>query len=222
MKGVEIMYNCYGHYYNGYNMQQTQSYVRILHASPDAPAVDVYINDKLLASNLSYKNFTEYYSLNPGVYNIKVYPAGQMGNPVINLDIKIPPKGIYTVAAINMLKDIELYPILDTPMPIQTGKVYVRFAHLSPDAPSVDIRLPNGTNVFKDVEYKEVTDYITVNPGTYTLNVYPTGTEDRVLHIPNITLKGNRFYTVYAVGLDAGNPPLQVLIPLDGNSYLQV
>ena len=212
------MYN----YYSYSQFQQGLSYARIFHASPDAPAVDVYVNGQLVAPNLSFGNFTEYLPLPPGNYNVKVYGAGTRTNPVIDEELKVPPRGIYTIAAINKLENIELYPILDKSMPIPSGKVYLRFVHLSPGAPNVDIRLPDGKNVFKDVEYKEVTDYALVNPGTYTFNVYPTGTDKSVLYVPNVTLKANRFYTVYAIGEVEGRNPLQVVIPLDGNSYLKV
>ncbi|MTI47814.1 DUF4397 domain-containing protein [Sporosalibacterium faouarense] len=215
------MYGYYG-YYDDYNIQQTKSYARILHASPNAPGVDVYVNDKILATNLTYKNFTEYYPLDPGLYNIKVYPTGQRENPVINSDIRVPPRGIYTIAAINKLENIALYPILDTPQQIPSGRVYARFVHLSPGAPNVDVKTGDDNMLFSNVAYKGVTEYKLINPGTYTFNVFAAGTDDRVLYVPNITLKPNRFYTIYAVGLVEGNPPLQVLIPLDGNSYLNV
>lgn len=50
-----------------------KSHVRILHASPDAPAVDIYINDNLIYKGLSYKSFTEYMPLISMVYNIKYF-----------------------------------------------------------------------------------------------------------------------------------------------------
>ncbi|SKC48562.1 DUF4397 domain-containing protein [Maledivibacter halophilus] len=198
------------------------TYVRIFHASPDAPPVDVYLNNRPVVSNLEYRSFTEYLPVSPGVYNVKVFPAGATRNPVINTNINVPSNTILTVAAINKLEDIALYAIEDTPMPVPGDKVYLRFGHLSPNAPSVDIRLPNGNNVFRDVEYKEITDYKLLDPGTYTLDVYGAGTDKRVLHVPNINLKPNRFYTVYAIGLVGEKPPLQVVIPLDGNSYIKV
>lgn len=218
MKELNGLYN----YYSPSTIQQTESYIRILHASPDAPPVDIYVNEKLIASNIAFKTFTEYYPLNPGVYNIKLYPTGQRQTPVIDRDLRVPPNGIYTVAAINKLSDIMLYPILDTPMPIPSGMVYVRFIHLSPGAPNVDVKLADGTTLFEDVKYKEVTDYILVSPGTYAFNVYPTGADQSILYVPNQTLKANRFYSIYAVGLAGGQPPLQALLPLDGNSYLTV
>lgn len=198
------------------------TYIRVFHASPDAPPVDVYFNNKPVVSNLTYRSFTEYLPVPPGVSNVKVYPAGRTTNPVINTNINIPPNTILTVAAINKLEDLALYAIEDTPMPIPMGKTYVRFGHLSPNAPSVDVRLPNGSDLFKDIEYKEITEYKLIEPGTYTFEVYTTGTENRVLYVPNINLKPNRFYTVYAIGLVGERPPLQVVIPLDGNSYLKV
>jgi len=84
----------------------------------------------------------------------------------------------------------------------------------------VDITLPDGKILFKNVKYKESTDYIQVPPGTYTIEARPTGTTTTALYVPNITLKSQRFYTVYAIGLVNDKPGLQALIPLDGSSYL--
>ncbi len=212
----------YNHYYQQTITQQPVSYARILHAAPNAPAVDVYANGTQIASNLPYTGFTEYLAIVPGQYNIKVYPAGQTNTPVINTSITVPPNSIYTVAAIGQLPNIELYPILEPIMAIPQGKVLVRAAHLSPNAPAVDVTLPDGTPLFTDVKYKDVTNYLAVDPGTYTLQVRLAGTDTVVLTIPNIQLHPNRFHTVDVVGLAGGTPGLQALIPLDGNSYINL
>lgn len=202
-------------------MRAEKSYIRILHASPDAPAVDIYANDMLIAQNLSYKSFTEYLSVVPGNYNIRVFPSGNTTTPVINTNLNIPANSIFTVAASGMLSNIGLFPISEPITAIPPGKLFIRFVHLSPDAPDVDIVLPDGSVLFSNVGYKGVTNYIPVNPGTYTINVNPAGTDKTVLYVPNITLTSGKFYTIYAVGLVQGPPPLQVLIPLDGNSYIK-
>lgn len=197
------------------------SYVRILHASPDAPPVDIYANGNLLARNLSYRNFTEYLRVPSGQYTINVFPAGQTQNPVISTVLNLAPQTIFTVAAIGRLANISLMPIQDPIMPIPAGKLYLRFVHLSPNAPIVDITLPDGTMLFRNVGYRNVTNYIPLNPGTYTIQARPAGTTQVALYVPNIRLRANRFYTIYAVGLAGANPPLQVLIPLDGSSYIR-
>lgn len=198
-----------------------KAFVRILHASPDAPAVDIYANDQPLVKNLKYKEFTEYLDVPAGAYSIKVYPAGTKSKAVINTNLNLNSETISTVAAVGKVSDIQLLPINDPILPKEPSKTYVRFAHLSPNTPAVDITLPDGTVVFQDVSFKEVTEYAAIDPGRYTLQARPTGSSDIALTVPNILLKPNRFYTVYAVGLIGENPPLQVLIPMDGNTYIE-
>lgn len=198
------------------------SYVRVLHASPDAPGVDIYVNNNPIARNVTYKSFTQYFPLAGGLYNIKVYPAGTKVNPVIDVNVNIPPRSIFTVAATGMLADIDLTLVPEPPIGKLPNETFVRVVHLSPNTPSVDITLPNGTKLFTDVEYKEITDYQRVRPGQYEFQARPTGTDNVVLTVPNINLRAGNIYTVYVVGLFNGRPPLQVLIPLDGSTYLQV
>jgi hypothetical protein len=197
------------------------SYIRVLHASPDAPAVDIYANGNPIAKNLSYRGFTPYIKVPAGNYDIKVYPAGKTINPVIDTNLEIPGNSIFTVAAIGSLANISLLPILEPLHSANPGFAMVRFGHLSPTTPPVDITLPTGQKLFKDVEFKEVTGYIPVRPGNYTLQARPTGSDKVALLVPNIIFKPNKLYTVYAIGLSEGKPSLQVLIPQDGGTYLK-
>jgi hypothetical protein len=155
------------------------------------------------------------------MYNIKVYPRGTASKPVINTNITVGPETITTVAAVDTLSNIHLLPVNDAILPRNPNKTYIRFAHLSPNTPAVDITLPDGNVIFKNISFEEVTEYAESTPGKYTFQARPTGTNVVALTIPNIITKPNRFYTIYAVGLIGENPSLQVLIPLDGNSYIQ-
>lgn len=198
-----------------------KSFVRIFHASPDAPAIDVYLNDQIIARNLSYRQFTPYVSTAPGVYNVRVFSAGTTSNPIINTNINFRPNLIETIAATGRLNDIELIPYEEPKLPQIAGKSYIRFVHLSPNTPAVDIALPNGNMLFKDISFEEASEYIPINAGTYTLQAKPTGTAEVVLNVPNVNIRAGRYYTVYAIGLLNETPPLQVVIPLDGNSYIE-
>jgi hypothetical protein len=213
----------YYNFYDYYSRQVTgSSYIRVLHSSPDAPAVDVYTNGNLIARGLSYRQFTPYLPVPPGNYQVEVFRAGTNQNPLVSTAVTVPSRSIATVAATGMLNDLSLFTVPDLPTAKQPGKVNIRFVHLSPNTPRVDITLPNGTKIFSNVGYRETTPYLPVDPGNYTLEARLAGTSQVALYVPNINLRPDRFYTVYAIGLSSGNPPLQVLIPLDGNSYLQV
>lgn len=195
-----------------YRAMQMNSYIRIFHASPNAPAVDIYANGNLIVKDLAYKELSQYIPVPPGNYNIKVYPSGQMTNPVINTNISIPPNAIFNVAAIGIHPNISLYPIPEPITAQNSGKACVRFIHLSPNAPAVDIKLADGTRVFNNVTYKDITAYACIPEGTYTFTVSPSSTNNVVLTVPNVKLNADNYYTIYAVGLVGKVPPLEAII----------
>lgn len=194
-------------------------YIRVLHASPDASAVDVYANGIPIARNLTYKNFTEYLQLLAGDYNVAVYPAGTTETPLIQTSVEISPQTSYTLAVAGRLIDPGILPVPEPRMTIPPGRVMLRFVHLSPNAPSVDVT-SNDFIIFREVGFKEISEYTLVDPGTYTFQLLLSGTNEVLLTVPNATLSADRFYTTYLVGLGGATPPLELLIPLDGNSYL--
>lgn len=209
----------YPHNYYVSTIPITSAYIRILHASPNAPAVDIYANHFLMAQNLNYRGFTPYFSVAPGRYRIQVYPAGTRVTPVIDAYLDVVPSGMYTIAAAGMLQNIQAIVIPDTASILPPNQSQLKFVHLSPNAPAVDITLPDGTVLFSNIRFGQISKNILVAPANYTLQARIAGTDQVVLTVPNALIRGNRYYTVYAVGLVDGNPPLQALIALDRASY---
>ncbi|AQS58172.1 DUF4397 domain-containing protein [Desulforamulus ferrireducens] len=195
------------------------SHIRILHASPDAPAVDVLANDTLVAQNLSYRSFSEYLQLVPGTYNFKVYPAGNRTNPIVTSDVNIDPGTIATLAVVGRLADPALQLIPEPKETIPPGQLKLRFAHFSPFTTNVDVYL-NGARLFSNVGYREVSEYFAINPGSYTLELRPASSDEVILTVPNQQLTAGKFFTTYFVGFVGGTPGLQLLLPLDGNTYI--
>jgi hypothetical protein len=217
------MYYCpYAEYCTSFYRQTlNDSYIRVFHASPNAPEVDIYVNNNLVVRRLAYRQFSEFLRYSPGRYNIKVFPSGRTDNAVIDTNLDLPARNIITVAAVGQLPNISLQPIQEPTFSRIPGRAYVRFAHLSPNTPNVDL-VARGNNLFSDVGYTEVTDYVAVNPGTYVFDINLSENNQRVLYVPNINLLPDRIYTIYAIGLTGETPPLQVVIPLDGNTYIRV
>lgn len=208
-----MYYNPYVKMLNNNNgAQQMSSYIRVLHSSPNAPSVDIYADGNLLVEDLAFTELSEYLPVPPGNYTITVFPSGEMKNPVIDTDISIPPDVILNVAAIGTLPDISLYPIPEPNIVLESGEACVRFIHLSPNAPNVDINLSDGTEVFDNVGYTEITDYVCVPAGSYSFDVAPSGTDNVVLSVPNVELSADNFYSIYAVGLVGESPALEALL----------
>lgn len=222
MKGELLMFICPYYVRNFYRAPKFRavSHIRFLNASPNSPAIDVYLNDRLMFRNLLYKYFSDYVTIPSGTYHIKVFPSGNTVNPLIDKSLFIPPEKIFTLAAIDEYPNIDLLSIEDVRRPKIPGKAFIRFGHLSPEAPTLNVVLPNGNTLFSNVSYKQITPYIPVDPGTYAIEARSSSSGERILYVPNIRLRGDRFYTIYAVGNLSKPPELQVLIPLDGNSYI--
>lgn len=191
-----------------------QARVRVVHASPDAPAVDVWVNDGVAFSNAPFKGITDYAALDTGTYNVKVVPTGATEPVVINADLALEAKD-YTVVAVGKLADIEPLVLVDNNSAPAAGKAHVRFVHASPDAPAVDIAVKDGPVLFANVAFKEVGDYLPVDAGTYDLEVRLAGTDTVALSVPGLALANGTVYTVFAMGLAAGEPALMAVPSAD-------
>ncbi|HOJ48884.1 MAG TPA: DUF4397 domain-containing protein [Bacillota bacterium] len=201
-------------------MPQETAYIRLFHASPDAPAVDVYANGTLIAKGLLYKQITQYLRVPTGNYTIQVFPVDQKMNPIISATLDILPNTAQTIAAVGMLSEIMPHVIQEEFMPqIDPNKVYIRFVHLSPNTPAVDVTLRDGTKIFENVEFTESTDYIEVDPRTYAVQVRLAGTDLPILSLPSVVLKSGIVNSVYTVGLLQSEPPLEALLITD-SSYI--
>ena len=198
-----------------FEIKNNSSLVRVFHAAPQAPNVDVYVNDQMVFSNLAFGDFTRYVYLDEGEYNVSVYLAGQKDRPVINQMVDVPSQQRFTIAATGNLDNLGLLVIPDkvSKSPSQNYSS-VRVIHLSPNAPGVDI-LVDGDTLFEDISFGEGTDYVDLNPGTYNVNVVLNTDKSVVLPL-KVTLNPDKIYTIYIIG----NPPtLQAVQVVDGNTY---
>lgn len=185
------------------NLPKTAN-VLVVHASPDAPAVDIVVdNGSPAVQDLMFPENTGYVSLNSGTRNVKVNVANTT-NTVINADLDLNPNLNYSVFAVNTVSNIEPLVLVDDLSAPASGMTHVRFVHLSPDAPAVDVAVTGGPVLFGNVSFKEYQGFAPVNAGTYNLEVRLAGTSTVVLPLPGIALQAGKIYTVFAKGLVAG------------------
>ena len=195
--------------------------VRVVHASPDAPAVDVWVNDSIIAfSNAPFKGITKYAELEPATYNVKVVPTGATEPVVIEADLGLEADTDYTVVAVGKLADIEPIVLVDDNSLPAAGMAHVRFVHASPDAPNVDIAVKDGPVLFENVPFKQAFPYVPVAAGTYNLEVRVHDTGDVVLEVPGLALSERTVYTVFAMGLAGGEPSLAAVPSVDASPSL--
>ncbi|WP_335871707.1 DUF4397 domain-containing protein [Bacillus sp. 2205SS5-2] len=193
------------------NYSNQPAYVRFFHSSPDAPNVDVYINANKVLKNVAFKDVSDYLSLPAGKYHIDIYPTGDSISTVISKKVNVEPGMICTLAVVGSVNKLQLKPYIDQPR-VPHNETKVRFIHLSPDAPVVDIAVKGGDVIFPNVAYKQATEYLSLSAMTVDLEARIAKTQDLALSIPDVTLKPNEPYTIIATGFVGQEPLLDALI----------
>ena len=175
--------------------------VRVAHLSPDAPAVDVWVDEGVVLSDVPYKTISGYLELPSGSHRIQVTPAGETSPVVIDATVEFDSDTAYTVAATGFLGKDDLQPLVltdDRFTALETAKI--RVVHTSPDAPAVDIGPNDGSVVFGDLYFRDSSMYAQLPAGSYDLEVRVAGTMDVALALPGVELEKGTNYSVFAVG----------------------
>lgn len=195
-------------------MEPMSSRLRIAHASPAGPPVDIYLNQKLAAADVTYKNIVPYMTVQPGHFLIEIYPSGKTGQPLLTRTLNVQSGQSYTLVAGNKPTELQLYAYLDDPAPT-AGQARLRVFHLSPDAEAVDIQTGTGTTLFGNVAFGQSTAYATTAPGKVDLQALVSGTEQIVLALPERELSTDSVTTVVVFGLSESEPTLEALLLSD-------
>lgn len=195
--------------------QGSTAKVRVLHASPDAPAVDVYVNGNQTLTNVPFFTASDYLDLPAGTYQVQVSPTGQPASAaVIDASVTIQAGRAYTIAATGLVANIAGTVIQDDLTAPAAGQAHVRVYHFSPDAPNVDVQLADGTKLIQNLAFPNASSYLPVPAGSYDLQVVPAGGSNVVIDLPGTTLEAGKIYSVYAVGQVANiRPEVSVFTP---------
>lgn len=208
--------------------QATQARVRVVHASPDAPAVDILVNNGKVLENLPFREYSEYLALPAGSYEFKINVTGT-DTTVLTVPATLTAGRDYTVVAVGyagagktpgfnvkLLED-------DNTLPANNG-VKIRVMHGAPGAPEVDVyvttpfeTLMGKTPVLTSVPFNAASGYLTVPVGLYQARVAVAGTKTVAIDSHRLVTWTNMIRTVIAVDNPGGGAPFGFIILPDRN-----
>jgi len=193
--------------------------VRVVHGSPDAPAVDVYVDGKKTITALAFGKASDYQPVTAGRHDFQVYATGAdptKDKPVIDgRGTSIGADARLSIIALDKLSNIKGLLADDRTATPATGKAKVKFIHAAPDAPSVDIAVKGGPVLFANTEFGKAYPYQELDAKTYDLEVRLAGKTDVVLSVPGVAFTAGTIYSIYAVGLVNGTPKLSAALFVD-------
>lgn len=183
---------------------QATSWLRVAHFGPDAPAVDVHLDNETVATNASFGDVTSYLAFHAGTYNVSITAAGDNTTVLHEQNVTLEPRAVLTVAASGELADDEnstfgLNVYSDNALRPGPNSSALRIVHLSPDAGAVTLTVDNGsTTLAENLTFGETGDYLSVAPGNYTVEI--RGADGTVFATANVSVNGSEAVTAWAVG----------------------
>ncbi len=198
----------------------SQSRVRVLHASPDAPPVDVLVDGQVVLQNVAYQAFSDYLDVPAGARNFQVRVTGTT-TTVIDVTPTLSDGQDYTVIAKGLVSSIGVLLLEDDNTPPAAGNVKVRLVHGAPGAPVVDIyvtapgaNLATANPTLTGVPFEGVSPYLSVPAGDYQVRITPTTTKTVAIDSGPLTLAAGQIRTAIAVDNAGGGGPFgAVLLP---------
>ena len=202
--------------------------IRVVHASPGAPDVDVLLDGQPLLEGVTYGTASEYVAITPEEHRVQIVPTGQTADAaVVDETIGAEPGRAYLVAVFGLLNDIG-GAVYDVDLSeIEPGNARVRMLNLSPDAGELDLLETGGDEWFGNVALGEISDYRDVAPGTYSADL--RAEDDRILQtVTDLTFEETRVYDVVTMGqladdslavqslITSVSPPCAEVLGIDG------
>jgi|GEM_PF-399915 len=182
--------------------------IHFVHASPDAPAVDVAISGgAVIIPNVAYKGDVQV-EVPIGTYDFEVREAGTSTVDLFMPDIGLDASKIYTIFLEGTLtgpdgNKLQAAKAVVDPSAPPAGKSRIRVAHASPNATPGTIFL-NDKIAFFGVAFGQITDYKTVDAGVVNIKVKPSLGDVLIIENDGASSLGLPSYLSYYTGaLDA-------------------
>ena len=182
--------------------------VRVAHMSPDAPAVNVQLDNETVVQDADFSDVTEYLSVAPGDHRITITAADNESQVVFDEQLSFEAGTNYTVTAAGEVSENGTQAfspfVLTDAAEAPTGEnASIRLVHVSPDAGPVDVTInQTGDVLFDNATFGNETEYVTVPSGVYTLNVRQAAEDNNgtIVESFNVSLVNETAYTAFAAG----------------------
>lgn len=187
--------------------------VRFIHSSPSSELIDFsylgegadYYTD--IVTEASYGTQHGYFGLVAGTRSFRAYLTGTSLS-IASATASLKENGKYTIIADDLDAAINpsLLAIADTTVVPDSGKAFIRFIHVSADAPALDIIKADSSLLITDLKRYEASGYLKMDAGTYEFVAVTSGSDNAILTLPPFTLTSGINYSVIFSGSAHGLP----------------
>jgi hypothetical protein len=186
--------------------------VRFVHAVPGAAAAELSVQGASpVGGSIGFGQVTSYVGVSPGSHEVALKSGAKT---LATGKVHFTNGDRYSVVAMASGKKVQLRPYTNgAPAP---GKAKIRLIHVAPELGSPDVRLGSQA-IAEKVNYAEATPYLTVTPGTYTLNVTKPGDGgSSIVKKSGVVLSAGTTSSAFLLG--SRGEPTRVVVSTDSGS----
>ena len=198
----------------------SSSHLRFVQAVPNAPAVDVLVDETPVMAGLGYRAVSGFRRIEAGTRRIQVRASGTT-TMLLDFPLGVEFPRAYTVVSTGLLSVMEQLIAPDTASIPNVGEMKLRIIHAAPATGAVDVyvtdpgvSLIGATPVFVGVPFRGNTEYIALPVGNRRVRITIAGTTTTLVDLTQ--LFGERMMrTVVAADAPGGGLPLNGLLLVD-------
>ena len=184
--------------------------VSVYALSPDAPDLNIFLNDANIAASLPFGSYTLYNGVASGTAALKAQTASQ--NVAIDSSFPVTAGNYYSVFLVDSFHKIKPVFLEDNFVaPPTDSTAYFRFFNFSPGAPAVTIIYSNADTAlyktvwqnrsFTTVMADSVTQFIQTKTGSYNFVVLKSNSTDTLAKFAGKDLTTAGDYTLLLEGM---------------------
>lgn len=194
--------------------------IRLAHFSPDAAAVDVYVNGDVAVENLQFTEVTPFLELAAGSYDLAIAPAGtSIDDAVITSSgLTLEANTTITVATVGSLENgtLAVTVIEEDYSPIDGNNARITIVHAVENESALDIY---GSSILlvQSLRYPEGSGdgafTRDVPAGRYNFEANVAGGDATVRVANGVELATGEYYLIVAIGPQANSGDLLIVSP---------
>jgi hypothetical protein len=196
---------------------QAGAFIRIIHAAPEAPAVDIYFDyaPTPTVRGLAFAAATDFLLVPAKYFSVQVRPAGA---DAASLPIYATRFTLYANTSVNVValgtlgaKGSQAFRLGFFLMDRTglRGATRLNIIHASPDTPTVDLRI-DGRTALRTVRFaRQPPPSLTFGVGAYDLDVVTSGTiAPALISLKRLALAPDMIHTLVVIGRQSSLRPL--------------
>jgi hypothetical protein len=184
------------------SVAQASSYLRVVHAAMDAPAVDVYVDDVLLESKMEYTTVSPFKTLSSVLHTLRVTPTGKK-DVLIETTVEMADDFAYILDVHlsdgTLESNLGGFGLADR----EDGQVDLNFYHFSPTGNAVDLKPSKGAAIFEEMSYLDASSS-NVTPFKGKLSLRVAGKSTVLSEMPDFAYEANKMYSIYVFSSKKG------------------